>query len=60
MKEEILREVSRSSSQFQPRRWMEVSGQRQAPVAYTPMCSKLQEQLLPISIQEVPVSNIAC
>jgi len=60
MKEETQREMSHSSSQFQPRRWTEVSGQRQAPVAYTTMCSNLQEQLLPICIQEVPFSNIAC
>jgi hypothetical protein len=54
------RKVSRSSLQFQPRRWMEVSGQRQASVAYTTICSKFQEQLLPICIQEAPVSNFAC
>jgi len=41
---------------------MEVSGQRQAPVAYTTTCmrSKLQEQLLLICIEEVSVSSIAC
>jgi len=42
MKEETQRKISHSSSQFQPRRWMEVSGERQAPVAYTAMCSNLR------------------
>jgi len=60
MKEETQRKMSHSSSQFQPRRWMEVSDERQAPVACTTTCSILQEQLHSIRIQEVPFTNIAC
>lgn len=51
MKAGTQREVSCSSSQPQPRCWMEVSGQSQAPVAYTTMCSKLQKQLFPIALK---------
>jgi len=49
-----------SSTNSWLQRWMEVSGQSQAQVAYTTMCSNLQEQLLPTCNQEVPFSHIAC